>query len=504
MLTNTARVPAAGPALLRPHPARPDARAAPARLRHHADLRPRRDRAVATAARRRRAAGAGRPVRRRLRAGGDRGLRRRRPARGRPPEPGAAGARSPRASASLDVPVLLLWGARDPVFTDLHLADLRDRLPAGRRAPLRPGVAPRHRGRPGDRGHRLGVDQPRTSTPPATRRRPEDARPPQRVEPGFLWAPLTARADDPAPAVVELHDGRVSLDQLRRPGARHRRPRPRARGRGVRVGDRVAVLVTPGAALTTAVFACWRVGAVIVVADAGLGLRGLAHALRSARPDHVIGIPKAVVALNALRVPGRRFVSGTLPGPVDRGAAPPADRRRAHGARGRAAGGRRHPPGAARGRRGRRRVLHLRRHRAGQGRRLPRHPAARPGRPAGRDLRRSTASDAWVAAFALFALYGPALGTAAAVPGHGRHRARHADRRRPGATPRPRWTRASSSRRRPPCATWSPPPTGSPPGTARRSAGSGCSCRPARRSPSGCCAGCRSWCRTPSCTPRTG
>ena len=58
----------------------------------------------------------------------------------------------------------------------------------------------------------------------------------------------------------------------------------------MRPGDRVALLVPPGADLTAAVYACWRVGAVIVVADAGLGLRGLAHALRSARPDHVIGI----------------------------------------------------------------------------------------------------------------------------------------------------------------------------------------------------------------------
>ena len=62
---------------------------------------------------------------------------------------------------------------------------------------------------------------------------------------------------------------------------------------GVRPGHRVALLVPPGIDLTVAVYACWRVGAVIVVADAGLGLRGLGHALRSAGPDHVIGIGRA-------------------------------------------------------------------------------------------------------------------------------------------------------------------------------------------------------------------
>ena len=53
---------------------------------------------------------------------------------------------------------------------------------------------------------------------------------------------------------------------------------------GVRPGDRVALLVPPGADLAAAVYACWRIGAVIVVADAGLGLRGLARALRVPGP----------------------------------------------------------------------------------------------------------------------------------------------------------------------------------------------------------------------------
>jgi len=69
-------------------------------------------------------------------------------------------------------------------------------------------------------------------------------------------------------------------------------------------------LVPPGIELTVAVYACWRVGAVIVVADAGLGVRGMAHALRSAQPRFVIGIPKGLLAMGALRVPGRTIVVG--------------------------------------------------------------------------------------------------------------------------------------------------------------------------------------------------
>ena len=62
---------------------------------------------------------------------------------------------------------------------------------------------------------------------------------------------------------------------------------------GVRPGHRVALLVPPGLDLTATVYACWQAGAAIVVADAGLGWRRMADALRSADPDYLIGIPAA-------------------------------------------------------------------------------------------------------------------------------------------------------------------------------------------------------------------
>ena len=45
----------------------------------------------------------------------------------------------------------------------------------------------------------------------------------------------------------------------------------------------------PSADLTAVLYACLRLGAIVVVADAGLGLKGLTRAVRGARPDHVIG-----------------------------------------------------------------------------------------------------------------------------------------------------------------------------------------------------------------------
>ncbi len=76
-------------------------------------------------------------------------------------------------------------------------------------------------------------------------------------------------------------------------------------------GHRVALLVPPGLELTAAVYACWRAGAAIVVADTGLGWRRMAEALRSADPDHLVGVPAAIAAAAALRIPGGRIVSAT-------------------------------------------------------------------------------------------------------------------------------------------------------------------------------------------------
>ena len=206
--------------------------------------------------------------------------------------------------ALADVPVLLLWGPRDPVFSDRYLRDLRTRLPH----------AQVHRYE--QASHLVTEDAPASAKdawrwvqrtggvppePSATAERPP------------IWAALEARAGDPAPAVVELmgEHRTIGFDLL------ERRVRELAAGLaagGVAVGDRVALLVPPGADLTAAAYACWRAGAVVVIADAGLGAVGLARALRGAAPDHVIGIARGLALAGVLGVPGSR----TLAGPAGR------------------------------------------------------------------------------------------------------------------------------------------------------------------------------------------
>ena len=106
----------------------------------------------------------------------------------------------------------------------------------------------------------------------------------------------------------------------------HRNVELLARGlaaRGVRRGDRVSVLITPGADLLAVVYACWRLGATVVVTDSGLGVRGIHRALRGANPRHVIAIPKAMALVRALRLPGQRIAVSELPAIARLGATHP-------------------------------------------------------------------------------------------------------------------------------------------------------------------------------------
>ena len=203
-------------------------------------------------------------------------------------------------TALADVPVLVLWGPRDPVFSDRYLRDLRERLPHAdvhryeRASHLVTEDAPRAAV---DAWRWLG-DVDRATAPRAV----ASDRPP-------IWAALTARAHDPAPAVVELRGRRRTISF----GLLERRVGDLAAGLaagGVGVGDRVALLVPPSADLTAVAFACWRVGAAVVIADPGLGAAGLARALRGAAPDHVIGIARGLALARLLGIPGDRIMTG--------------------------------------------------------------------------------------------------------------------------------------------------------------------------------------------------
>ncbi len=223
----------------------------------------------------------------------------------------------------LDVPALLLWGPRDPVFGEQHLRDLQDRLPGARlhryeqASHLLPEDAPgyvdavrafvgeldaepapgRHRAADTSAGLPAGIaaaGSTTTGTPAVA----------------SVFTQLDNRADDDTPAVVEVGGNTISWAQL------HRRVRDAGAGlraAGVLPGHRVALLVPPSIDLTVALYAVWQAGAVIVVVDRGLGLRGMARALRSARIDHVLADAPGLLAAGPMRVPGSRIASRTLP-----------------------------------------------------------------------------------------------------------------------------------------------------------------------------------------------
>lgn len=221
----------------------------------------------------------------------------------------------------LDVPALLMWGPEDPIFGDRYLDDLVDRLPH----------ADIHRFE--GAGHLLAEEErcadgllawlhddvvPLRARVPATSRGPAAQVPPSAWSDSSgtpIWHALDQRSDDDGTAIVQMTSGgraprRVSWHQL------HDRVRRLAAGLhrvGVRRGDRVSLLVPPGPTLSAVVYACLRIGAVVVVADAGLGVRGLTRAVRGSWPDVIIGETRGLTAARVLGWPGMRISVARLP-----------------------------------------------------------------------------------------------------------------------------------------------------------------------------------------------
>ena len=314
-----------------------------------------------------------------------------------------------------DVPVLLLWGPRDPVFTDRYLRDLRARLP---HADVQRYEKASHlvlEDAPEAAGHAWAwiTEHVPASDDRHSRRTGPDERHSRRVGPderhsrqdAALWTALEARAGDPSPAVVTPGGRTISWDLL------VRRVHELALGladHGVAPGDRVALLVPPGPDLTAAAHACWRAGASVVVADPGLGAAGLARALRGAHPAHVVGALPGLALAAALGVPGSRIAAGAVPGAsvtlaglarrgralLDAGTPLPAEAGPDDEAAVLFTSG---ATGPAKGV-----VYH--------------HRQARAQLAALREAYGITGGDRLVAAFPPFALYGPALGIPSAVP----------------------------------------------------------------------------------------
>ena len=295
----------------------------------------------------------------------------------------------------LDVPVLLAWGERDPVFHLGFAADLRRRLPHAElhRFPLA--------------GHLVVEDEDVAALADAWIGQLLDPKnisrsavtPAATADTAALWAALVAREEDDATAVAVGGGPSLSFAALAQRVAGLAQG---LAGAGVVPGDRVALLAPEPPDFIAAAYACWIIGAVTVVVDRGLGLGGLRRALRSAEPHWVLGTRKTLGVAGTLRwAPTARRLEitalqseGSKHGPrlsaVVETFAPGADAPAAvvytSGATGPAKG-----------------VLYNQRQMAAQFAAVRECYAIGPG-------------DRLVAAFAPFALYGPALGIPVAVP----------------------------------------------------------------------------------------
>ena len=206
-----------------------------------------------------------------------------------------------------DVPVFLAWGSDDPVFSDRYLRDLVTRMPH----------ADVHRY---EKARHLVTEDAPACIPDIVEwishlAEPARSAPASAVPLDSMDARLVERAGDTSVAIADLRSGlRVSWSVL---AARTSEIATGLREMGIAPGDRVAMLVPPGPDLVAAVYATWRIGAVVVVADSGLGVRGMRRALRSAEPRHVIGIPAGLGLARTLGLPGRRILVGRT-GPATR------------------------------------------------------------------------------------------------------------------------------------------------------------------------------------------
>lgn len=227
----------------------------------------------------------------------------------------------------LKVPALMLWGPRDPIFSDRYLKDLISRLPhadvhrfegAGHLvAEDRNIAAPVFQWLAGHRGA-SGGGSPAAEAAATGGQGLKGAE--ERGRAGFrpLWEMLGELAAGPAKgatAVAEMGpDGRVSRSlSWQQLDGNILDLAAGLREAGLRSGSRVSLMVPPGVDLTVALYACLRLGAVVVVADAGLGTSGLSRAVKGATADFLIGIDKALAAASVLGWPGRRISVQDLP-----------------------------------------------------------------------------------------------------------------------------------------------------------------------------------------------
>ena len=194
--------------------------------------------------------------------------------------------------SALTVPVRLVWGSRDPVFNDDFAHDLMNRFQ---------NVALH---RIADSGHLSVLEVSiapfvEAAIKEAGAGKPHEKFSPSESDDSTLWSQIDHWVNANDIAITDAAaDASVTRPEFAALVATYAEA---LHHRGVRTGNRIAVLVPPSIDLIAVVYACWRIGAVAVIADRGLGLRGLKSAIRASRVNHVIGPVKAVAASRLLR-----------------------------------------------------------------------------------------------------------------------------------------------------------------------------------------------------------
>lgn len=213
---------------------------------------------------------------------------------------------------SIDSPILLLWGGRDPVFHDRFLRDLRRRRPDAEVQ------------RFATAGHLVALDEP---IGPIVRRWLSTApTPPPSSPPGPSFSSvldgIEQRSHDPRPVYVGP-DGILTWTELA--SRSEIAARALVHDAGLSPGDRVSLLIPPSPELLVATAAIWRSGGIPVVADASSGLLALRRLVRAAACSLVVGTPATLGVATALRVaPGApRAAFARLPGVTDLRRSPP-------------------------------------------------------------------------------------------------------------------------------------------------------------------------------------
>ena len=207
-----------------------------------------------------------------------------------------------------ETPVLLCWGPRDPVFSDQYLRDLMNRLPQS--------AVHRYEGA----SHLVSEDAPQLfsdvlSWVDSLSVAKEVKLSEQTVNQVDLTEALRSRASKSPSGIaltlmqktgVPKEVSWLTLD------TRVQEFAAGMRKSGIKSGDRIALLIPPGPELIALIYAAWSIGACIVLADSGLGARGIIRALKGAHPDHVFAIPKAMPLVRLLQIPGVRISTKEL------------------------------------------------------------------------------------------------------------------------------------------------------------------------------------------------